>query len=373
MDRSFKDTIACSGLQALHRVFERFFCSFCILLLVEAVATPCQAHDDNENPLPMVFMLEVRGVTPSDPALFDAIRAQLSAAALVLDRVQVSRDRDFAANPLPLVSATARETNADVVFWIEDKEICRLFFYVPDANGGEIHSRTLELDLNSSWSRFQTIAIAAAYTVEGLLVSLGIKPVPKVQEHPTEVAPHSKRRTTVAKTRRFEISAAYAGSLFAAGTVTNGGCLEIGFRPLSHFIVAASFTQNTPITIRTDEYQFSILSRNIEVSTAGRFLMGSVEMRFGVAWYVALSSFSATFMSSTIERSPDGFKGVYNLMPFVSVVWRFSDRIGLMGRAGAAFAINENDYKIRRIEGATDVLTPLLVKMTYQLGLIIEL
>ena len=134
-----------------------------------------------------------------------------------------------------------------------------------------------------------------------------------------------------------------------------------------------SFTQNVPITVRTEEYELTLVSRNVEISTAARLVMNVIELRLGAAWSIDLRSFSARFTSETIDAAPDGFKGINTLVPFISAAWIFSERIGIFASLGASIALNETSYRIDRISGETEELVPFLVKFSYQLGLIIQL
>jgi hypothetical protein len=344
-----------------------------VSLLTCLVATPCRAQDNAEKTLPKVLMIEFQESTSYNSGLFQAIRAQLSAAPLILDRIDLADEKTITADPLEGASTLASENGAAMVFWIEDKETCRMFFYIPGPEGGRINSRTLELDLNSNWSRYQIIAIAVASMVEGLLVTHRLVPTTPARKPLPEVAPAAETEKVATRRKWFEISAAYSGSLFAAAMVTNGACLGLGVRPVEHFVIAASFTQNAPVRVETQEYRLTLVSRNVEVFAAGRVLINSVEIRIGVAWSMDLRTDSTTFKSDKIDAASDGFKGIHALLPFVSVEWRFSERIGVFSRVGAGLAFNDTIYKIERTDGVTEELVPFLAKLSYQLGLLVEI
>ncbi len=347
-------------------------------LLIMLVAKPCPAQEDYPKVLPKVIMLEVYGLTPYDTVLYQAIRAQLSASPLILDRVGLDYKNDFVVNPIENASRLAKENDAAMVFWIEDKESCRLFFYISDRNGGSLNNRTLELKLDSSWSRYQVIALAAGGMIEELLVKYNVKPVTPVDETKTEeksidVTPLIKEKKEYAETKRFEIVAAYGGVLFVADRIINGGCLGMGVRPIKNLVIAAAFTMNVPLSFKTEEYRLIIESRNVEVSTAAVINTKSFDIRFGAAWTIDLRSFSTTFSAETIEKKPDGFKGVNSLLPFVSAELKFNERVGIFGRVGASFALNDTVYKIERPETVTEELVPFTAKFTYNLGFIFKI
>ncbi len=319
-------------------------------------------------------MLEIHGLTPSAPELYEAIRAQLSAAPLTLDRIHIDEGHAFVTAPRDNASKLAAENNAAMLFWIEDEDACRLYFYIPDSSGGRINSRTLDLDLDSPWSRYQIIAIAAASMVEGLLIRHNIKPAAQKKEPPVVTPPpppsaekHPRKHGWV------DMSAAYTGSLFAAGVVTSGIGIGVGVRPTRHFIITASFIQNFPLELATREYRLTITSRDIEVSAAGRMWVGTVGFLLGVAWSMDLRSFSTTFGPPTIRPISEGPTGIHALIPHVSVEWRVHQKIGLFALMGASIALNETVYKVDRIESETEELRPFFVKLRYQVGLVIHL
>jgi hypothetical protein len=333
-----------------------------IFLWILLVATPSRGQNDPGKSPPKVLMIELYGLTPNDTGLFKAIRAQLSAAPLVLDRIELVAEQADLIDPLKSASRLAEENQAAMVFWIEDKEACTMSFYIPGPGGGSINSRVLELDVDSQSSRFEVIAIAVASMVEGLLVSQYIKPAKKNGPSTEKV---ERKRTWL------EVFAAYAGSYFAADMFTHGARLGLGFLPLDHLVIAASFTQNFPLKMKNEELRLKIISRIMEVSLAGRLLLSPVDIRLGLAWSIDVRSFSTTSLAQRIEAEPDGFNGVNALTPFFSMAFIFAERIGLFGRLGASLAMNETVYKIERYNTDTEALAPFFVKLTYQFGVII--
>ena len=82
---------------------------------------------------------------------------------------------------------------------------------------------------------------------------------------------------------------------------------------------------------------------------------------------------TAEASGESITPRADTVKAVHSLVPFFSAAWIFSDRIGLFARVGAAVALNEDIAAIALPDDAEPVLDPFIVKLTYQLGLIIQL
>jgi hypothetical protein len=257
-----------------------------------------------------------------------------------------------------------------MVFWIEDKEACTVFFYIPNADGGRINSRVLNVNLVGRTSRFEVIAIAAASMIEGLLVTHTLKPAPDADSlipvTPPPVPQAPKRKWV-------EIFAAYAGSYFAADLVTHGIRLGLGVLPIHRLVMAASFIQNVPLTMETEDFQLTIRSRMVEISAALRLWIASAEIRLGLAWSIDLRSSSTASLSAQIDAEPDGFRGLNALIPFVSATWFFTERMGLFGNLGASIALNETVYKVEQLEGREVAVSPFLAKLTYQCGLLVQL
>jgi hypothetical protein len=128
------------------------------------------------------------------------------------------------------------------------------------------------------------------------------------------------------------------------------------------------------LTWETETYRLTIVSRNVEVACAGRLSLYPIDFRLGVAWSIDLRSHS-TFSKSPgeVRAAPDGFKGVNSVVPFVSIAWIFKQRIGIVGRLGAAFAVNESVYQLQRNNEYIDEVVPFVAKLNYQLGLLVLL
>ena len=376
MYTSFKGISLLKGSNVIHAVY--LVCAaFCIVL----VATPCRGQNEPRRTLPKVLMIEFHRLTPYDTGLYKAIRAQLSAVPLTLDRIGLADEESITVDPLGSASRLARENHASMVFWIDDKETCNMFFFIPDPDGGRINSRTLDLDLSSQSSRFEVIAIAVASMVEGLLISHHIKPVPHTPKQNQEAVPSVEKEKEVKRRKWLEISLGYAGSLFTTGALMNGGRLGLGVLPIDRLAVAISVALYIPLTLEDEGLRLEIISREIEISTAGRLLLNPIDFRLGMCWSIDLRSHSVTSLPEGLEAlsDADGFKGVHSLSPFISLGWVYKERIGLFGRVGVNFALNDTEYEVEveveveLSDSTTVMVAPFVAKLTYQLGMIVFL
>ncbi|MBN2342218.1 MAG: hypothetical protein JXR45_12050 [Deltaproteobacteria bacterium] len=341
------------------------------VLLSTRVNAQAASADENE---PNIVMLDAQGITPYDDELYHSIRAQLAAAPVRLQRIDLSDTSDFTIDPLANALKVAQENDGAMVFWIEDKEECRLFFYIRDEAGGRINSRTLKLELNNSWSRFQVIAIAAASMVEGLLVTYQLHP--KDSEKPTEPPPPKpvvRDEDKRGSPKKVEVYTAYSGRLFAPAVWVSGVGQGVGLRLHTHFVTSISYAISFPIVEDTDEYRLSISSYLLGISCAVRWVRGGLDVRFGVEGSVDLRPFSATSRSETITTVDDDIKGIAALSPLVSVSWTGKKGMGFFSRIGADFCLNDTVYSVRRADGNTAEITPYRVKFTVQVGFVVSL
>ena len=342
----------------------------CLSLLVALIAALCRGQTAPGKDLPRVLMIERHGSDTHDAGLYKAIRAQLSASPLILERVELEREQAMMSDPLQRASRLASEHHAAVVFWIEIKEACRLYFYMPDESGGRINSRAINLDLNSQSSRFEVIAVVASGMIEGLLVSHNLKaPAPSQKQNPPP-APAVEKEKAKRNRKWIEIFMAYTGSFLATDLVSHGGTLGLGLFPIDRLVVAASFTQNWPERFVSEDLRLKVISRQIEVLAAGRISIHPIDVRLGVSWSVDLRSFSTTSLSETIDARPDGFISVHSLVPFLFAGWMYRARIGVFGRVGANLALNETVYRVSR-NGPTKAFKPFFAKLFYQFGLVV--
>ncbi|MBN2341894.1 MAG: hypothetical protein JXR45_10400 [Deltaproteobacteria bacterium] len=341
-----------------------------------------RAQDAPAQNIPQILMLEVKDVTPDEGGLYTSILAQFSGEPLVLERVEIANRQVFLADPRRTASLLVAEKNASMVFWIEDKQECRLFFFIPDVNGGRINSRVLQLDDNRSWNRYHIMAIAAAGMVESLLVTHHIKPKQEAEtatepaggnDSPEPQQPEEPIEESVQRQKWLELSASYAGSLFAENVITHGVNIGLGVRPGSSVIVGAAFRPTVPIARETDEYRLTVSLPCAEVAVAREWMGKVFDFRLGLAWAIDFRSFSFSSRSDTIDASPAGFKAVHALVPFISAGWRLSETIGFFFRVGAGIALNDTTYQLDRNDGMTDELAPYPVRFQYQSGLNIQI
>ena len=361
----------CSGILA--------GCVVAVFILVLGFSMTCHAEENfasdagDRSAYPKILMLEIAGATKPDASLYDALLAQLSASPVTIDRTEVSEEVNFNADPTGHAARLATQYHARMVFWIDDAEICRLHFYIPDAKGGKISSRRLNLSRNSSWSRTQIIAIAAASMVDGLLVRHRISPVEEKMPVPPPTRPVVTVEAPKEKTNRFEFSAGYAGDLFASEQFRHGVSAGLGGSVTGHVIFAAAFVWYVPISVRTDEFELTIQSRVIDVSVAARWDLAPLEFRIGAAWQLDLRSVSVKSRAVDFFAAPDEFRAVSTGMPFIAAVWNLNRLVSVVGRIGAGFAVNDTVYKIQRRDGDSGELSPHHVRLTYSLGLIIRM
>jgi hypothetical protein len=354
-------------------------CAVAVFFLVYAFAMACYAEEDfvsdagDRSEYPKILMLEIAGAAKPDASLYEALLAQLSASPVTIDRTEVSKEVNFNADPIGHAARLATQYDARMVFWIDDAEICRLYFYIPDANGGKINSRRLDLSRNTSWSRTQIIAIAAASMVDGLLVRHRIRPVEEKMPVPPQDRSVVKVEEPREKTNRFEFSAGYAGDLFASEQFRHGVSAGLGGFVTEHVILSAAFIWYVPTSVRTDEFEMTIQSRTIDVSVAARWDLAPLEFRMGAAWQLDLRSVSVKSRAVDFFAAPDEFRAVSTGMPFIAAVWNLNRFVSVVGRIGAGFAVNDTVYKIQRSDGDSGELSPHHVRLTYLLGLIIRM
>lgn len=354
-------------------------CAFAVFILVHTFAMTgyaeenivSDARDTSEHP--KILMLEIEGAAKPDASLYDALLAQLSASPVTIDRTEVSEEVNFNADPTRHAARLATQYHAGMVFWIDDAEICRLYFYIPDARGGKISSRRLNLSRNTSWSRTQIIAIAAASMVDGLLVRHRIMPVGEKKSVPPPAKPLVQEEEPKEKTNRFEFSAGYAGDLFASEQFRHGVSAGLGGFVTRHVIFAAAFIWYVPTSLRTDEFELTIQSRTVDVSVAARWDLSPLELRIGAAWQIDFRSVSVKSRAVDFYAAPDEFRAVNTGMPFIAAVWNLNRFVSVMGRIGAGFAVNDTVYKIQRSDGDSGELSPHHVRLSYFLGLIIRM
>ncbi|MBN2342564.1 MAG: hypothetical protein JXR45_13800 [Deltaproteobacteria bacterium] len=330
------------------------------------------ATTPSASPAADALMVEIEGVTPDSPELFTAIRAQLSASQLVLRQVTFRRDEYNVATPIPSASLLAKQQNAEMVFWIEDDlHTCTVTFY-STKDPERVYTRVLILESDNRSSRFEVIANAVSSLLEETIFTFREKPAPppKKIEPPTPVP----EKNATWPRRRSELFAAYAGALFSPDTACHGVQMGFGVLPAEAIAIDISYTQNLTLRFETDQYRFSITSRNVDVAMAGRLRYHAVELRFGIAYSAGIRSISTESLSDNISPRPNRLNGIHSLTPFLVTAWSLSEHFALLLQLGGAIALNEHDYKIIREDGTqTTVISPFPVKFVYNIGFLIQL
>lgn len=324
---------------------------------------------------PTVIMLEIPGVTTNDDTLNEAIRAQLSAASLRLDRLTVDNPQSLLSDPVGSVSKLSADHGAVMSFWIiENGTTYTIFFYSQHASEPRISTRALDLVSESQVSRCDTIGNAVSSIVEESISTVGgarardASPPPPARTPSPPPPPHDGKRKWV------NLFMGYSGSLFARQSVTHGVHMGLGLLPMKHLAIALSYTPSLPSKWETTRYKLTLLSRNVAMSIAGRLLTRFLEIRAGFAWSVDLRSSAMSSYTDTIAPRPEDLAGIHSLIPFAAAIWTVADWFGIAAGLGADIAINEKSYLILRDDGQeVFVMEPFTAKLTYQMGVIFQL
>jgi hypothetical protein len=323
--------------------------------------------------LPRVIMLEISGITMNDDTLYEAIRAQLSATSVQLDRLPVDDSQFALSNPLSSASKVATKYSAAMVFWITKKEmISTIYYYYKDASNPQIHTRELNLASESLLSRFDTIGNAVSTIVEE---TVSPRAVARTRPVPKPLPPPSPPRQNSDRSRKWiNLFTFYAGSYFESRSVTHGLGFGLGLLPIQQLAITISYDQGFPLIWDTERYKLTLGSKNITSSIAGRVPMGFLELRVGLAWSVDIRSHSMTSSSESISPRPGGVRGIHSLVASLVAIWSLSDVIGIMTMLGVDLAFNEGEYKILRDDDSEVLLVdPFRAKLTYAVGLIVQL
>ncbi len=327
-------------------------------------------------PLPVVIMLDITGITRYDDTLYKAIRAQLSDASLQLNHLTTDDSQFVPADPLDSLSKMATDRGADIVFWIEEEgALCTIHFYNRHASERQIFTRELDLASENQLSRSDTIANAVSSIVEESISAVSAK-----EQHaddgpaPPPPPPRNPPPPPAARQMGVNLFAAYSGIYFSSRSVTHGGRIGVALLPLKHLAIALSYTYNVPKKWESSRYQLTLTSSNIEMSFAARVPAGVFEFRLGAAWSLDLRSYSTSTYVATITPRPGDLITVHSIIPFVDAIWKISDHVGVSAGIGANIAVNEKAYLISRNDGSEYfVLTPFVTKLTYRLGVVLQL
>ena len=334
------------------------------------MAAPCGGQTVSSKHRPRVLFIAHPRATSSDAALFTAIRAQMSVASMTLERIAPTEPADLESSASRLATAH----HAALVFWIDDGDPCQIHFFVPDDAGGQLSSRTIDIDVSNQSSRYDAIAVVAAIMIEGLIVSPNPEPAAPRREQKPAPAPAGEQGPAKAERRWFEIHLAYAGALVAAGMPSHGGTLGVGLFPVRRLFVAVSFGLYAPASFSNDALRIELVSRQLEVQAAARLFVSSFEIRLGVSYSADLRSYSTTAVDDTIRPRAADTNAIHAIVPFLFAAWTYRERVGVFGELGASLATNETVYRIRRVSGApTEELEPFDAKLVYQFGLLVQL
>jgi hypothetical protein len=171
----------------------------------------------------------------------------------------------------------------------------------------------------------------------------------------------------------FEIHLAYAGSLVATEMLSHGGTLGVGFFPFRRLFIAASLKLYAPLTFENEALRIKLISRQVDVHAAARFLLSPFEIRLGLSYAVDFRSFSTAAVNDTIRPRKDDYNVIHSFVPFLFAAWTYRERIGIFGKTGASLATNETVFRIHRSNGElTEEFEPFDVKFVYQFGLVVR-
>ncbi len=345
----------------------------CAFLII-GFSSRCLGQTAPDEELPKVLMI----ADPNDDdGLFTAIRAQLSAAPLILEPVDLDATPAANLSAIPdlrgRVFDLTRQHRAAMVFWIELKETCRMNFYVPDASGGRIFSRAVNVDQDSRASRFDVIAVVASSVIEGILISQSLKNAePGPSPNPPPI-PEKEQEIVKKKRKRFEIFAAYEGALVTADKVSHGIALGLGFLPKERIVVSLSFAQNLKERFENNALRLDVTSRLLDLLFAFRLWTRPVDIRLALSWTVDFRSLSTNTKTEGVSARPDDFIAVHSLVPALFAAWLYRERVGLFGRVGASIALNETVYRIKQEGDYVVAFSPFIVKFLFQFGIIVQI
>ncbi len=363
--------------------------------LIGSAVLPGRTNADASSP--KVTLLECRSNVQEADGLYVAVSAQLSGALVSLKRFSIDDLGDFPKTARQSAPRVASATGAVVVFWVEDGDPARVFFYIPSDDGGLYLERSLQIRAETGVGRFEVIGIAAAGMVEGVLsshqkeiaaaqtlpgkaASGKAAPSPKPAEAtPTQTDAPPMKTDTPIRNLYIELYAAYSGVLFAKDAFGHSVRPGIGFIVKQYWVFNAQFRLMLPLQFEDEWATLTVSSRTLLVSVQGRFRIkkGGFELRPGVAYTVDFRSFSTSGKRGTTGvasfDAASGFRAVHGICPFVSAALFFQNRFGLFIEGGADIAVNETTYTINLNERPTPLAAPYTVKASVQAGIVIRI
>ncbi len=346
----------------MNRWTTAFLTTFCAVLLAGSVASGQDAA-----PLPKVLLVSTPQTADMQDELFYAIRAQLSAAPLEPGRITSDASVDGEGAPQGAWQL-ASTTGASMLFWIDDGDICRTTYYLPDERGGRFIERQLRLKPGTPSSRDEYIAVAVATMVEKFLVTHQLRtppPPPPAPDEPPPPPPPPKKWSKV------QLVAAWDGTLFAANHFAHGFHAGVRFVPFRRVALSLSYRPHFPLVQRDDDLELSITSRVAALSLAFRMLEAPLDVQIGLAFSMDIRSFSTRGLSDAFQTRRRGTDVYSSLSPHISAVWPFSKHLGLFLCIGADIALKDTRYLFTFDEEDTLVLTPYTVKLDLCAGGII--
>lgn len=356
----------------------QYFFSFGMFISFLVMQTSIAASDLSVKP--KIVMLEVKEAAQPLPHSTDVlvpIRAQLSTLPMKVETQRVYLQTMERSIFRKAAGRIAVQNHADIVFWIEETNTVYLHFFKPNTATEKRITRKLQIQSQQQSNRFETIAIAVAGTIEGLLEDATTEQKDKnMARTTTESAASSNDTPTPLQGKRralVEASAGYTGVLFSNQTIANGITLGLGIFPKKALHLSLAVSQFIPFEHQNEGVRLSFQSRTLEMAMVSGFVVNNFSLRGGIIGTMEFRHFSAVPLSSDTETMPDGFKLVYSLGPTIRAIWFFHRNIGLHTAISTLFALNDTVYKIEYGTHAIEVLSPNNIKLLWQIGFLAKL
>ncbi len=346
-------------------VFAFFFNILIFTLSFQALCNVDSLH-------PKAVFLELNIFKQEADGIFQAVRAQLSGSSLSLDRYSWDGELHDWKSKTQAAAEVSAAFSASMVFWIEDRESLKVFFFIPSKSGGIYFSRSLTIAQETGSGRSEVIGIAVAGMAEGILIThhqeiaaaatLPVKKADKEEPLKAEITEASSRSSY------FELSLAYSGIHFSKSSFEHGAVCNFGLL-MKRLLFDIRFRMTFPEKFNNQFIVLTLLSRTLGVSLSSRFIIQKVEIRIGAAYLVDLRSFSVLKNSIAVQSTHSGFHAIHAISPLIAVLWNLTPRLSLLAETGVEIATKENDYTIVKEEEETIIASPYSAKASIRLGI----
>ncbi|MBN2717377.1 MAG: hypothetical protein JXX14_16105, partial [Deltaproteobacteria bacterium] len=253
------------------------------LWLLLLVSVPIDVRAAQTDSSPTVILLTPAQTAPDkvasgkSDALVTAIRAQLSALPIHLNTRQYEADGSVDGNPWDAARNAAVMYGARVVFWVvQTGSQITVNFHLPDDAREKYRVRVLEVPSDDPDTRFETIAVAVASTLEGLLDEVESAEV--AESEPPRLQPARLPRPPYTQGPRralVEVAIAYTGQVVAPNAINQGGHIRLGITPHQSLHVSIGFTQFMSMEADTDVLRLQVQTRHLDVGICAEILFGA--------------------------------------------------------------------------------------------------